>query len=100
MVRIDQDLEVVVQVLAHIAPQLGCHNFSRLGIVAMNPKIDGVPRVDNSNFGLLSRSLTLIWLLLAKFHHRLGGLPHRIVQSAVKPWRMLDTDGLRRGGHL
>ena len=71
MIRINQDLEVIIQVLADIAPQLGGHDFARVGIVAMNSKVDGVPRVENSHFRPLRGGLAFVRLLLTEFRHPL-----------------------------
>ena len=91
---------MVVEVLANIAPQLGCHDFCGLGIITVNSKIDRVPRVENADFCLLCRGLTFARLLLPEFRQRLCGLPDRIIKRPVELWRMLDARRLRHCADL
>src|SRR5437660_8834724 len=48
MVRIDQDFEVVIQVLAHVAPQFGCDDPRRFRVIAINSEVHCVPGVQDA----------------------------------------------------
>ena len=66
MVRIDQDFEVVVQVLAYVPPEFGRDDPRGLGGIAMNPELHGVSRVENAYFRLLGWRLSFVRLSLPK----------------------------------
>src|SRR5438876_4730305 len=84
MIRIDENLEVVIQILANIAAEFPGDDARRIRIETMNAKIDGVSRVQNPHFCFLSRWLALERFPLTKIRDRFCQLPKRIVQSAVK----------------
>jgi hypothetical protein len=66
MIGIYEDLEVVVQVLAHVTTQLGRNNARGFGIKAMNPEIHRVPGIQNTHFCFLCGRFTLLRLALPK----------------------------------
>jgi hypothetical protein len=95
VVRIDQDFEVVVQVLAYVAAELRRDNPGRLRVVGMNPEIRGMPRVENAYFCLLRWRLAFVRFSLTELGNGFGGLPERVVQGSVEPWGVVNTGCLR-----
>ena len=84
VVRIDQDFEVVVQVLAYVPPEFGRDDPRWLGVIAMNPEIHGVSRVQNAYFRLLGWRLAFAGFPLTELGNGFGGLPERVVQGSVE----------------
>jgi hypothetical protein len=52
----------------------------------MNPEKDGVPCVENANFGLLCCGFSFVRLSLSKISDQFGRLPERIIQCPIHPW--------------
>jgi hypothetical protein len=65
-VRIDQDFEVVIQFLAHIAAQFCRDDPGRLRVIAVDSEIDRVTRIEYSYLSFLRRRLTFVGLSLPK----------------------------------
>src|SRR5260370_16779606 len=84
MIRVDENLEVVIQILANIAAEFAGDDARRIRIEALNAKINGASRVQNPHFCFLSRWLALERLPLTKVRDRFRQLPKRILQSAIK----------------
>src|SRR6267142_19589 len=95
VVRIDQDFEVVVQVLAYVPPEFGRDDPRRLGVITMNSEIHGVSRVGNAHFRLLGWRIAFVGFPLAELHNGFGGLPERVVQGSVELWGVLNRSCFR-----
>jgi len=89
VVRIDQDFEVVVQVLAYVPPEFGRDDPRGLGVIAMNPEIYGVSRVENAYFRLLGWRLAFVGFPLTELGNGFGGSPERVVQGSVELGRVI-----------
>ncbi len=98
MIGIDQNLEVIVQALAHIASQFRRYDAGWRGIVAMNPKIGRVPGVEDTHLGLFGGRFTFLRLSLPKISNGLGGLPERIVECTVQARRSVYPNCLSHAG--
>ena len=96
VIRIDQDFEVIIQILAYVAPQFTCDDSQRLGIKAVNPEIDSVARIENAYFRSFRSRLSFVRFLLAKLRNRFRGLPERIVQRPIELRSVIDANGLHR----
>jgi hypothetical protein len=95
VVRIDQDFEVVVQVLAYVPPEFGRDDPGGLGVIAINPEIHGVSRVENAYFCLLGWRLAFVGFSLTELRNGFGGLPERVVQGSVELWAVIDRSCFR-----
>jgi hypothetical protein len=65
----------------------------------VNSEVDGVSRVEDSDFGFLGGGLALMGFALAKIDDGLGQLPERVVESSVELRRVVNTGclcGVRR----
>src|SRR6266566_6401299 len=91
VVRIDEDFEVVVQVLAHVPAKFRSDDPRGLGVKAMNPEIHGMPSVDNAYLRLLGWCLTFVGLTLAKISDGVRRLPNQVIQGSVEPWGLVDA---------
>lgn len=91
---VDQDLKVVIEILADVASQLRRDNPCVLG-VATDSEVHGAPRIKNSYFGFFRRCLAFTWFALAKIAHGLCSLPERIVQSSIQPRRTFNAYSFR-----
>src|SRR5258708_28760461 len=80
VVRIDQDFEVVVQVLAYVPPEFGRDDPRWLGVIAMNPEIHGVSFVENPYFRPLAWQLAFVGFPWTELHNEFCGLPEQVVQ--------------------
>lgn len=89
VVRIDENLKMVVEVLTDIASQVGCDDSRGLRVVAMDPEINCMSRVESAHFRLFRWQLPFVGLPLTKIGDRFGIEPKGIVQSAVQSWGML-----------
>jgi hypothetical protein len=72
MVRVDEDFEMIIQVLTHIAPEFRCDNPSGLGIMAIDSEVYSVRRVENAYFRLLGWQPTFVGFPLPKIGDRFG----------------------------
>jgi hypothetical protein len=81
--RINDDFEIVVQFLAHIAAKFGRDDPLRIGIEARDAKVDRVLGVNDPNFGLFRRWLPLKGLALRKVVDWNRLLPKGIVKGSV-----------------
>jgi hypothetical protein len=93
VIRIDQNFEVVVQVLTHVAAQFRRHNARGFSIATTDAEINSVSRLENAHFRLPGGRLVLEWLSLAKLRDGLGIEPEGIVQGTVEFWSMVDGYG-------
>src|SRR5258708_29732894 len=78
-IRVDENLEVIIQVLTNIAAQFGGGDARRLRLMAINPEIDGMSGVDNAYFRFLRWRLTFVRLALPKISNGFGRLPNGII---------------------
>jgi len=60
----------------------------------MYSKIDGTPRVDNADLGLLRRWLALVRFPLAKIGYGQGRLPEWVIERPVELWSMRNGNRL------
>ena len=95
VIRIDQDFEVVVQVLAYVPPEFGRDDPRGHRVIAMNAEVYGVARVENAYFCLLGCWFTFIRLPLAKISNDFRRLPERIVQRPVELRSVIHSNGFR-----
>src|ERR1700688_4740469 len=86
VVRIDQDFEVVIQFLADIPAQFRRDDPGCLRVIATNPEIHCVARIEYSDLGLLRSGLTFIRLSLPKVSYWGSQLPEWVVQSSIELW--------------
>src|SRR5215470_8809730 len=49
---VNDDLEIVVQLLAHVAPQFGCNDALRIGVGTRYAEVDFVLAIKNADFGM------------------------------------------------
>ncbi len=61
----------------------------------MNPKVDGMPCVENSHFRLFRPRLGFVWLPLAKIRYDSRGLPERISKTPIEFWSMVHSHCFR-----
>lgn len=80
---VDYDLKVVVQFLSYIPAELGRDGTVYEGIVTHHSKVDFMLGVEDTDFRLFGRGLTLVGFSLQKVCNRCGLLPERIVQRAI-----------------
>ena len=92
---VDQNLEVIIQVLIHIAAQFRRDDPGGFRVVAMNSKIDGRPGEENVNLRLFRRRLAFVRLALTKIRDGLGGLPKRVVEASVELRLMINGNRFR-----
>jgi hypothetical protein len=98
--RINDDFEVVVELLAHIPPQLRSDDAMRSRVMACDPKVHVVVRVQDSNFGAFSSALPFEGLSLPEICDRFRQLPDRIVEASVHLRRALDVHRASRADGL
>lgn len=84
MGRVDDDLEVVVQLLTDVPAQLRRHDSLGIGVEAGDAEIDFVLGVKNTDFRHFRRGLPLITLALDEVVNRNGLEPEWIIQYAVQ----------------
>ena len=80
---VDYDLKVVVQFLSYIPAELGRDGTVYEGIVTHHSKVDFMLGVEDTDFRLFGRGLTLVGFSLQKVCDRSGLLPEWIVKRAV-----------------
>src|SRR5437667_10162933 len=88
---VDQNLEIVIQVLRQVAPQLGSDDGLRGGIATEDSEIHFVPRVKNPYLSGLSWRLALMRLTLEEIPYRFGGLPQWVVERSIQAGGALDS---------
>jgi hypothetical protein len=66
VVGIDQNLEVIIQILADVTAQFGGNDTRGFGVIAMNPKKDGISDVEDAYFCLFCCRFTFVGLPLPK----------------------------------
>src|SRR6516164_8252806 len=93
---IDDDLEVVIQMLCGVAPQLGGHDFPRLRVEARYTEVHCMFCIKDANLGALGRGLSFVWLSLQEVGYRSCLLPQGIVQGAVQLWSTIHAGGTNR----
>src|SRR5690242_13015747 len=91
MVRTNENLEVIVQVLAYIAAQFCRDDSGGHGIVTMNPIINSSPGEEDTHFRAFGGRFTLLGLALPKIRDYGRGCPDRVVQCAVQLWRTVNA---------
>ncbi len=79
----DHDLKVVIQFLSHISPELGSDRTAYGGIVARDSKVNFMLGIEDTDFRLFSRCLSLVGFSLQKVCNRSGFLPERIVERTI-----------------
>ena len=92
---VDDDLEVVIQFLTDVPPQLGGHNPVGIGVETSDAEGDLVFVVNNTDLGSFSRGLPFIGLTLQEVGNWIGLLPKRIIERAIQLRSPVDTAGLR-----
>jgi hypothetical protein len=90
VVRINQDFEVVVLVLAYVPPEFGRDDPRGFRVIAMNAEVHGVSSVENAYFRLLGWRLAFVGFSLTELGNGFSGLPERVVQGSVELWSMID----------
>ena len=84
MPGIDDDFEIVVEFLAHIAAELRGDRSRRYRIMTDDAEVNLGPRIEHSYFRSLCRGLAFVGLSLLEIRNRASLLPERIVQRAVQ----------------
>jgi hypothetical protein len=72
---VNDDFKVVVQLLGNIAPKFRGYYLFWLRVETGNAEVDLVFRVENANFGLFRRRLSLEWFPLQEVGDRRGLSP-------------------------
>ena len=97
LIRIDEDLKMVIEVLAYIAPELA-GNYSRwVRVETMDSEIDSMARVQNPYFRPFGRGLSFIRFLLAEVRNRSRELPKPVVKCSVDFRGLIDANRIRCG---
>src|SRR6266568_247559 len=84
MSRVDDDLEVVVQLLTDVPTQFGGNNPCGIGVNAGYSEIHFMLCVEDADFCSFSRSMSLVRLSLQKVCRRMSLTPPRIIESPIQ----------------
>ena len=83
MRRIDNDFEIVIEFLADIPAEFGRYDSFWLGVQAGDAKVNLVLGIQDADFSLLGRSLSLEWFTLQEVLDGSGLLPEGIIKRTV-----------------